>query len=413
MPLLAFLKIAFGFLSLLLLAAAVYLLWSWWGGHLIAADDGNGLIFVRDGWRLWAGLGLLAWSALGRIPVTLALAQGDSDPSLPRRETGARIEGPSGSELYVERRGQGEGPTLVLTHGWGLDSTIWHYASRDLGRSHPLVLWDLPGLGRSRLNGAGVTLPGFAASLRRVVESSGTEPVVLVGHSIGGMTIQTLVRDHPDFVRDRVAGIVLINTTYLNPLRTMILSNLLLGLQKPVLEPAFRIMRWLQPLVWLGAWQGYFSGSAHIANRFGFGKYVTRSQLEHTTLLATRNPPGVQARGNLAMFHWDATDALAGLGVPLLVLGGDLDIITKAEASMAIARSANGSLELVEGVNHMGFLERADLYHLAIETFVSGLKRAPTRTAASADADILGFEGDPETVSSSHEHAAPRSGSRR
>lgn len=402
MPLLPLLKLVFGFLSLLVLAAAGYLLWTWWDGSLIPAHDGNGLIFVRDGWRLWTGLGLLAWSSLGRIPVILMLAHGDSDPSQARRETGAMVEGPSGSRLYVERRGQGAGPILVLTHGWGLDSTIWDYASRDLGRSHPLTVWDLPGLGRSKLNAAEVTLPGFAASLRRVVESGGSEPVVLIGHSIGGMTIQTLVRDHPDFVRDRVAGIVLINTTHLNPLRTMILSKLLLALQRPVLEPVFHIMRWLQPLVWLGAWQGYLSGSAHIANRFGFGKYVTRSQLEHTTLLATRNPPGVQARGNLAMFQWDATDALAGLDVPLLVLGGDLDIITKAEASRTIARSGNGSLEVVEGVNHMGFLERADLYHLAIETFVSGLEEPPIGRANWADPDSFQFEGGPAAASSSH-----------
>lgn len=375
MPLLALLKFIFGLVSLLVLAAAIYLLWSWWGGHLVPASDGNGLVFVRDDWRLWTGLSLSGWSLLGRIPVTMLLGRGDSDPSRPRRESGSMVEGPSGSQLYVEQRGAGEGATLVLTHGWGLDSTIWDYASRGLGRSHPLVVWDLPGLGRSRLNAAEVSLAGFAASLRRVVESADIdEKVVLVGHSIGGMAIQTLARDHPDFVRDRVAGIVLINTTYLNPLRTMILSPLLLALQKPVLEPVFHIMRWLQPLVWLGAWQGYLSGSAHIANRFGFGKYVTRSQLEHTTLLATRNPPGVQARGNLAMFHWDATDALAGLGVPLLVLGGDRDIITKVEASRTIAQSGAGGFEVVEGVNHMGFLERADLYHLAIENFVAGLE---------------------------------------
>lgn len=220
----------------------------------------------------------------------------------------------------------------------------------------------------------GVTLPAFAEDLRRVVMSSGDERVVLVGHSIGGMMIQTLVRDHPDFIRDRVAGVVLINTTYTNPLRTMIFPRLVKALQKPVLEPVFHLMAWLQPLFWLGAWQGYLSGSAHMANRLGFGRYVTRSQLEHTTLLATRNPPAVQALGNLAMFHWDATGALRDLGVPLLALGGALDIVTKPDASQVMAADApSAELEVIDGVNHMGFLERADSYHLAIETFVASL----------------------------------------
>ncbi len=373
MPLIPIVKLVFGLLSLLILGTAVWLLWTWWNGDLIPADDGAGLVFVRDSWRLWTGLGLLAFSFMGRPIVTLLLARSDADPSVARRGDGAFIDGVEAS-LYVERRGAGSGLPLVLTHGWGLDSTIWDYASRALGTRHPLVVWDLPGLGRSKVKPAGVTLPAFAEDLRRVVMSSGDGPVVLVGHSIGGMTIQTLARDHPEFVRDRVAGVVLINTTYTNPLRTMIFSGLLTALQKPVLEPLFHVMAWLQPLFWLGAWQGYLSGSAHMANRLGFGRSVTRSQLEHTTLLATRNPPGVQARGNLAMFHWDATGALRDLGIPLLVLGGALDIVTRPEASRVIAGEApEAALVIIDGVNHMGFLERADSYHLAIETFVSSL----------------------------------------
>ncbi|MDB5421017.1 MAG: hypothetical protein JWR59_964 [Brevundimonas sp.] len=384
MPLIALLKIVFALLSLLILAAAGYLLWSWWDGYLIPAADGQGLVFVRDDWRVWTGLGLLAWSFLGRVIVTPLLARGDTDPTTPRREDGVEIAGTADARLYVERRGGGEGLPLVLTHGWGLDSTIWDYASRDLGQTHPLILWDLPGLGRSKVKPSGVTLPAFAQDLRQVIEFTGAPKVILVGHSIGGMTIQTLVRDQPDFVRDHVAGIVLINTTYTNPLRTMILSPLLLALQKPVLEPVFHLMAWLQPVAWLGAWQSYLSGSAHVANRFGFGRYVTRSQLEHTTLLATRNPPGVQARGNLAMFHWDATDALANLGVPLLVLGGDRDIITKLEASRNIAAAGRADLEAIEGVNHMGFLERSDLYNLAIEMFAARIGRNTPDTASDA-----------------------------
>lgn len=381
MPLTALFKLLLQLVSLALLAAAAWLIWSWWDGRLVLAADGEGLVLVRDAWRLWVGGALLAWALVGRLPATLLLAKGDTDASRPRREAGEFLTGAHGSRLYVERRGTGEGMTLVMTHGWGLDSTIWDYASRDLGRTHPMIVWDLPGLGKSEAQADGIKLSAFAEDLKSVVEFSGSEPVVLVGHSIGGMAIQTLVRDHPDFVRARVGGIVLINTTYTNPLRTMVAAPLLLALQKPFLEPMFHLMAWLQPLAWLGAWQGYLNGTAHLANRFGFGRYVTRSQLEHVTLLTTRNPPGVQARGNLAMFDWDASEALSRLDVPLLVLGGDLDIVTRPEASCALALSAQARLEIIDGVNHMGFVERSDAYHHAIAEFVktiSGPSRAFT-----------------------------------
>lgn len=93
MPLIALLKIIFALLSLLILGAAGYLLWSWWDGDLVQAADGVGLVFVRDGWRLWTGLGLLAWSFLGRPVVNLFLARGDTDPTTPRREAGVEIAG--------------------------------------------------------------------------------------------------------------------------------------------------------------------------------------------------------------------------------------------------------------------------------------------------------------------------------
>ena len=51
----------------------------------------------------------------------------------------------------------------------------------------------------------------------------------------------------------------------------------------------------------------------------------------------TLNPPAVSAHGDLAMFRWDSEMALARTGVPVLVVGGERDIVTKPEASRAIA----------------------------------------------------------------------------
>jgi pimeloyl-ACP methyl ester carboxylesterase len=61
------------------------------------------------------------------------------------------------------------------------------------------------------------------------------------------------------------------------------------------------------------------------------------------------------------------------------VIGGDLDIVTKLEASRTIAAAVPaGRLQVVAGVNHMGFLERADEYNQAILEFASGLRGGTT-----------------------------------
>ena len=370
MPLLQIAGWLAGLLSWAILAGGAYLLWSWGHGEIIRDVDGD-LLRVREDWRLWVGLALAAWSfGGGRWLMLLLLARRDQEPTRPRRLSGDLVSGASGSTLYVERTGPVEAPTVILTHGWGLDSTIWGYLTSRLSQRRRLVRWDLPGLGRSKLAGDGALgLSDLAADLRGLVEEAGGR-VLLVGHSIGGMTIQTFAREHPEVFTRAVAGVVLLNTTHTNPLRTMILSGLVQALRWPVLEPLFRLTIWLQPLAWLSAWQSYLSGSAHLANRLGFGRYVTRSQLEHTTLLATRNPPGVQAKGNLAMFRWDVTPDLPRLTAPTLVVAGDVDIVTKAEAGRTIAAAApQARLEIVSGVNHMGFLERHDAYADLIEAF--------------------------------------------
>jgi pimeloyl-ACP methyl ester carboxylesterase len=299
-------------LSLVVLAATGYLLWSWYEGEWVR-DASGVLVRVRDDWRLWTSLGLLGWSFLGRVVMVPLLAKSDTRRSKAERGEGRVISSPTGSSLYVESHGPAGAPPIVFTHGWGMDSTFWHYAKQDLGQRFRLTLWDLPGL----------------------------------------------------------------DTTYTNPLKTMIFSGLLRALQRPVLEPLMRVMIVLQPLVWLSSWQSYLSGSAHLAHRLGFGKFVTRSQLEHSTLLATRNSPAVQMKGNIAMFHWDATGALSGLGIPALVIGGDKDIVTKLEASRTIAdESKRCRLEVVEGVNHMGPMERADVYNGLIADFASSAQPA-------------------------------------
>lgn len=304
MPPIILLVFLLNILAIAVLAGAGWLGWTWYDGTLVETTTGE-LTTVRDDWRLWWALGLVGWSFLGRFVMLLILARPDGKKakSRPERHHGRWIEGEQGASLYVETYGAASGPVLVLTHGWGLDSTIWRLMAEPLSLRYQIVSWDLPGLGRSKLNGSPVSLESFAANLKRIVATV-DGPVVLVGHSIGGMTIQTLARDHAGIFADRVRGIVLLNTTFTDPLQTIVFGPLFRALRFPVVEPIMVLMIVLQPLVWLSAWQGYFSGFAHLGNRLGFGRHVTHSQLDHTALLPTRNPPSVQGRGNLTMFRW-------------------------------------------------------------------------------------------------------------
>jgi pimeloyl-ACP methyl ester carboxylesterase len=371
MPVVTFPRLLFSLISWAILIGGAYLLWSWFHGVYVVDDRAVAHHFRGPAWRLYAGCALLAWSFLGRFVVLLFMPAGRNEPREERAE-GRMIAAPDGSMLRVESFGRQEAPTMVLTHGWGLNSTAWWYTRKALGDRFRLVTWDLPGLGRSKPPTDGrFTIDRFAAALGAVVDEAGAGPLLLVGHSIGGMTTQTFWRAAPEALKRRVVGVVLVDTTYEDPIRTMWLSPLWRALKAPVIEPMMWLTVALSPLMWLSSWQSYLSGSSQIAMRLtGFGHHATRGQVDFTARLTCKGSPGVQAKGNLAMFHWSAEEVLPAIPVPTLVLTGSKDIVTLPEASRRIA-AATPSARLVEleGAGHMGFMERADAYDREIAAF--------------------------------------------
>ena len=369
--------------SLTLLAVGGYLLWSWWdlrealeAGRAVDGDDID--------WRLWAGGALLAWSFLGRGPVLWLLGRAGDDGERLKRLPGEPVESPTGACLNVQMTGPADAPALIFVHGWAMDSTVWWEARRQLADRYQVITYDLAGLGKSiGPVDERYSLEGFADDLAAVIAEVCPRKTVLVGHSIGGMTLQTLCRRHPELLGRRVLGLVLENTTHTDPSQTTVLRRGL-GVLKPVLIPLMHLDIMLAPVVWLMNWQSYLSGWTHLAMRIGgFGTRPTRAQLEQVSRLATRNSPAVQARGNIAMMRWDATDDLDRIRAPALVFIGGRDLVTIPQAGECIAGGAAEARPIrLPRAGHMGPLELANDYNEAISRFADEVF---TRGAAWAD----------------------------
>ena len=391
MILLAVLQRLFALVSLAVLLLAAWLLWSWYDAwHVAETLD----LAAPSRAPLWWGAGLMALSLLGRFPVLMLLGRaGESTPA--RRADAFEVLGADGSVLHVEREGAAEGPILVLTHGWGLSARIWAEARRDLGGRFGLVLWDLPGLGRSD-RAMAYSIEGLAEDLHAVIESlPAHRPVILVGHSIGGMIVQTLCARHPALLATRVSGIVLENTTHTNPLETMVLSDLFRPLQ-PLFEAACKLETVISPVTWLMNWQAWLSGASHVAARLGgFGSRPTREQLDRTVRLITGNSPAVQARGNLAMLRWSVTERLPGVQTPALVFVGGRDLITLDHAGETIAAALpQARLVRVEDAGHMGPVEKAGVYNEQIADFADFIGLLRGRCAGAARRSFLSPHAD-------------------
>jgi pimeloyl-ACP methyl ester carboxylesterase len=152
-----------------------------------------------------------------------------------------------GVGLYVEVDGPKDAElTVVFCHGLVLSQDCWRFQRAAFAHRARLVFYDQRGHGRSGRGAPGsATIEQLGRDLYRVLAETAPEgPIVLVGHSMGGMTIMALAEAHPDLFLDRVVGVGLVSSSAGG------LDRLTLGLPLhaagalyPVLSGALRILR--------------------------------------------------------------------------------------------------------------------------------------------------------------------------
>lgn len=338
------------------------------------------LLAIAAALLLWAVAGaLVVWGVWSLFNKAATRAGASPAPANQPPPVESRLGRPDGSELHVESYGPEDAPAIVLVHGWGTDRTEWTYLCRELGDRFRLLTWDLPGLGRStRPANQDYSLDNLARDLEAVLGLAAGQPAILLGHSIGGMAVLTFCRLFPEALGSRVCGLVLVQTTYTNPVRTTNLGGLFTALERPLIVPLLQLTIRLAPLVWLMNQLTYLNGSSHTSTRAsGFAGNETWGQIDHFTRLGIKAWPGVLARGMLGMLRYDATQTLKAVAVPALIVAGDRDPVCKPEASRRMHEEIRGSelLPLVPA-RHMGLIEHHRSFARCVAEFAANCFRA-------------------------------------
>jgi pimeloyl-ACP methyl ester carboxylesterase len=293
-------------------------------------------------------------------------ADDDLGALLPDREY--VVVAPDGTALHVEEDGPVEAPlTVVFVHGYTLALGAFHFQRKALraefGGRLRLVLFDHRSHGRSgRSDRAHATLDQLARDLDRIV--AGIDgPVVLVGHSMGGMAIMELAALHPELFGAKVVAAALIATS------SGSLSRVTLGLPGPlgaaagalapvVLGAAGRAPRVVERGRRLGADLAWI-----ITRRMSFGAGpVSPSVAEYLNRLIAATPVDVVADFYPTLMAHDRGTALAALGAcRVAVVVGAADKLTPLAHSELIAQGIDGAeLHVVPGAGHAVVLERPD-----------------------------------------------------
>ncbi len=329
---------------------------------------------------LFGAIALLLFMLLGRFLIKALLSKrrkGEDQPHRFDTKHGTTLKRPDGSTLNVEYYGKEDGQPIIFVHGLNATLQNWYYQQKYFEKDYRLILMDLPGMGKStRPANKDFSLSKLAADLEAVMEHSGAKNPILWGHSLGGMTILTLLARNAGTNRLGVKGVILEHTTYTNPVHTILFRGLLSALQKPVLTPLCYLIIFLSPVLWLSRWMSYLNGNSHIVTRWlAFAGTQSAKQLDFCTLLSTLIPPAVMARGCLGMFGYDVTKALSTIQVPTLVVGADKDRLTRPDASEYMQkRMPRAELVMLTPGNHQALLERHQEVNQAARHFIQKLR---------------------------------------
>jgi haloacetate dehalogenase len=101
----------------------------------------------------------------------------------------------NGIRMYY--RSSGEGPLLVLLHGWPQTGHCWRHLVGPLSRAYTVVVPDLRGYGRSDMTRDGHDKRTKAEDLHRLIRTLGHEKATVVGHDRGARVAHRWALDHP------------------------------------------------------------------------------------------------------------------------------------------------------------------------------------------------------------------------
>ncbi len=278
-------------------------------------------------------------------------------------------------------------PTVVFCHGYTLSLRSWVFQRRALkAAGYRVVLWDHRGHGQS---GAGskesYEIDQLGLDLAAVISQVAPKgPLVLVGHSMGGMTLMALAAQQPALVKDRVLGVAFVATSPGG------ISAVSWGLGKVLGKAVHR----LGPVAvgQLAGRQGLVNSALRagrdieefFVDRYSFASPVPLSIVRLTADMIFATRIEVISEFMETFDRHDKREALEQfIGVETLVLNGVQDLLTPPRHSEEIVRLIPGAEHvLVNDAGHIIMLEHGDVVS---EQLLSLIERAQRGAAAHID----------------------------
>lgn len=271
--------------------------------------------------------------------------------------------------------------TVVLSHGYTQNHGIWHFQRKALREAgFRVVLWDHRGHGLSeQADESSYTIAQLGRDLHEVISHCVPEgPIVLIGHSMGGMAMMALAEQFPELVRDRVVGAGFLCTS------SGALSNIDFGLGKQVGAAVHRLgpgtvarLSTRQSVVDRALKVGK-DVESYLVHRYSFGSDVPMSIVRYTADMIFETPMSVISAFMPTLLSHERTEVLADFdGIETLVMHGEQDrIVPREHADVMVAKMPHAEYLVVENAGHMLPIEHPEIVNTEVVALAERACRA-------------------------------------
>ncbi|MBM7366776.1 alpha/beta hydrolase [Gordonia hydrophobica] len=269
--------------------------------------------------------------------------------------------------------------TVIFVHGFTLRMASWHFqrfglAERWADRNIKLVFYDQRGHGASdAAPDESCTMAQLGDDLAAVIRTMApTGPVVLVGHSMGGMSVMSLARRHSRLFSHsgRIAGVALVSTAA----RGITEAGLGEGLNNPIVSALQISVKYVPKAVQAG--RGITRRAVEpVLIAASFGKDFHSPAVGRAVEKMIQNTPIATMVNFLRVLssHDEATALPVLAQVPSVVLCGDEDRLTPIHNSLNMYAQLGDDARLViaEGCGHMLPMEDPEAVNDAVDDLVT------------------------------------------
>jgi pimeloyl-ACP methyl ester carboxylesterase len=265
-----------------------------------------------------------------------------------RSSTDADVRFAEVDGLSIAYREAGQGPALVLLHGFLCDSRCWARQLSDLSDQFRVVAWDAPGAGRSSDPPDAFTTADYARSLSGFLDALGIARARVVGLSWGGILAQELYRRAPRRVR------------------RLVLADTYAGWRGSLPEATWRE----RLAVCLADAEGPREALiAKLLPGMFTDDVAPKVREELSVIISGFHPVGFRLM-SLSSAEVDTTEMLGAICVPTLLLWGENDQRSPVSVAQDLhARIPDSELALIPNAGHVSNMEQPDAFNAHVRRF--------------------------------------------